>query len=347
MSAESEQGAAGADIAFAVEHLSVSYPTAQGWVQAVRDVSFSVRQGELVGLAGESGSGKSTLVLAATRVLRPPAVTVSGRVSVVGRDVLALSPRELRALRWRHFSFVPQSAMNALNPLLTIREAMRDVVRAHQRPYSVQEADHRAENTFRIVELPVGKLDSYPHQLSGGQRQRAAIALALILDPRLIIMDEPTTALDVVAQRQILALIRDLQRERGFAVLLISHDLSLLLEIAHEVVVLYAGKVMEMGRARTLVRDAHHPYSRALIRSFPPLHGARRRQEGIAGSPPNMLNPPPGCPFAPRCRVVIPSVCDRVMPPLIDHEGRFIACHRYTNEPPEGAMHERADAAST
>jgi peptide/nickel transport system ATP-binding protein len=189
------------------------------------------------------------------------------------------------------------------------------VVRAHQRPYSVQEADHRAENAFRIVELPVGKLDSYPHQLSGGQRQRAAIALALILDPRLIIMDEPTTALDVVAQRQILALIRDLQRERGFAVLLISHDLSLLLEIAHEVVVLYAGKVMEMGRARTLGHDAHHPYSRALIRSFPPLHGARRRQEGIAGSPPNMLNPPPGCPFAPRSRVVIPSVCDRVMPP--------------------------------
>lgn len=279
-----------------------------------------------MGLAGESGSGKSTLVLAATRVLQPPAVKVEGHVQIVGRDIFKLTKSELRTVRWKTFSFVTQSAMNALNPVMRIRAQMHDAMRAHDPDYSRSKADRRCEEVFRIVEVPIAKLDSYPHQLSGGQRQRAVIALALVLQPQLIIMDEPTTALDVVAQREIIALIRKLQRELGFAVLLITHDLSLLLEVADDVVVMYGGRIMESGPSSELLRDARHPYSRALIQSFPPLHGPMKRHEGIPGSPPDMQNPPPGCPFAERCASAI-DVCSEKAPTLVSWRERQIACH--------------------
>lgn len=314
------------DEALSIDHVSVSYPTPNGWVQAVRDVSLHVKRGQLVGLAGESGSGKSTLVLAATRVLQAPAVHVEGEVTVVGKSLLSLSNRQLQAARWQTFSFVSQSAMNALNPVMRIRRQMHDALRAHDANYSRSRADRRCEEVFRIVELSASKLDSYPHQLSGGQRQRVVIALALLLNPELIIMDEPTTALDVVAQRDIIALIRRLQHELGFAVLLITHDLSLLLEVADEVVVLYGGRIMESGQAVDLLHGASHPYSKALIESFPPLHGPLKRQEGIPGSPPNMLNPPVGCPFAERCPSSI-DICHREMPPLIQEGHHSVACH--------------------
>ena len=319
------------EIAFAVQDVSISYPTARGWVQAVRNVTMQVRRGELVGLAGESGSGKSTLVLAATRMLRPPAVQVTGTVRVMGRDMFALSNRELRKARWQTFSFVTQSAMNALNPVMRIRAQMHDAMRAHDPHYSREKADKRCAEVLRIVEVPVAKLDSYPHQLSGGQKQRVVIALALLLQPELIIMDEPTTALDVVAQREIIALIRRLQRDLGFAVLLITHDLSLLLEVADEVIVMYGGRVMESGPSSELLAQAWHPYSRALIQSFPPLHGPMKRQNGIPGTPPDMLNPPAGCPFAERCAVVM-DVCRLEMPALLARGERRVACHQAEQE---------------
>lgn len=319
------------EIAFSVQNVSISYPTARGWVQAVREVTMQVRRGELVGLAGESGSGKSTLVLAATRMLRPPAVQVTGEVQVVGRDMFALADRDLRKVRWQTFSFVTQSAMNALNPVMRIRAQMHDAMRAHDPQYSRVKADKRCVEVLRIVEVPAEKLDSYPHQLSGGQKQRMVIALALLLQPELIIMDEPTTALDVVAQREIIALIRRLQRELGFAVLLITHDLSLLLEVADEVVVMYGGRVMESGESGDLLANSWHPYSQALIQSFPPLHGPMKRQNGIPGTPPDMLNPPPGCPFADRCSAVM-DVCRREMPALISYGTRRVACHQVQQE---------------
>lgn len=317
--------------AFSAVQVSVSYPTPRGWVQAVRDVDLQVQKGELVGLAGESGSGKSTLVLAATRVLRSPAVAVTGTVHIMGQDMFAISDKELRARRWKSFSFVTQSAMNALNPVMRIRAQMHDAIRAHDRAYSKDTADKRCEEVFRIVEVPIAKLDSYPHQLSGGQRQRAVIALALLLQPELIIMDEPTTALDVVAQREIIALIRRLQRELGFAVLLITHDLSLLLEVADAVVVMYGGRVMESGKSEDLLHNAIHPYSQALIQSFPPLHGTVKRQEGIPGTPPDMLNPPLGCPFADRCQHTIP-ICRKSMPALVSYGNQLAACHVAKNK---------------
>lgn len=313
-------------IVFSAEQVSVSYPTSQGWVQAVRDVNLQVKKGELVGLAGESGSGKSTLVLAATRVLKAPAVQVTGQVHVASQDIFQLSEKKLREMRWNTFSFVTQSAMNALNPVMRIRAQMHDAIRAHDPKYNKIAADKRCEEVFRIVEVPTAKLDSYPHQLSGGQRQRAVIALALLLKPELIIMDEPTTALDVVAQREIIALIRRLQRELGFAVLLITHDLSLLLEVADSVVVMYGGRIMESGASDILLHGARHPYSKALIQSFPPLHGSMKRQEGIPGTPPDMLNPPAGCPFADRCQHTI-DICRESMPPLVNYDHRLIACY--------------------
>ncbi|MDA8193389.1 MAG: ABC transporter ATP-binding protein [Thermaerobacter sp.] len=292
----------------------------------MRDVSLQVKRGQMVGLAGESGSGKSTLAMAATRVLRPPSARIGGSVRIIGRDVFSLSVRELRAARWKTFAFVSQSAMNALNPVMSVRAQMRDAIRAHDSMYSSGNADKRCEEVLRIVDVPVNKLDSYPHQLSGGQRQRVVIALALILQPQLIIMDEPTTALDVVAQRAIIALIRRLQRQLGFAVLLITHDLTLVLEVADEVVIMYGGRVMETGASNELLGNAMHPYSRALIQSFPPLHGVMTRQEGIPGTPPDMVNPPEGCPFAARC-ILAKEVCLREMPVLVTHGNRAVACH--------------------
>ncbi len=309
-----------------VENMSVSYPSERGLLRAVQNVSLTISRGQMVGLAGESGSGKSTLVLAATRVLAPPNVVVTGHVRIAGRSVLDLSRRELRQLRWKTFSFVTQSAMNALNPVMRIRDQMFDTMRAHDATFNKRKARERAEEVFRMVELPVAKLDNYPHQLSGGMRQRVVIALAMLMQPELIIMDEPTTALDVVAQREIITLIRRLQSEQGFAVLLITHDLSLLLEITDEIVVLYGGRVMERGLVKDLLTNAQHPYSRALIQSFPPLHGAMHRQEGIPGSPPDLFTPLEGCPFAPRCSSVI-DVCRSAMPPLVRHQNSELACH--------------------
>ncbi|MDA8204677.1 MAG: ABC transporter ATP-binding protein [Thermaerobacter sp.] len=312
--------------AFSVQNFSVRYPSQRGWVQAVRDVNLSVQPGRLVGLAGESGSGKSTLVLAATRVLRPPQVEVDGQSYISGRPILELHEKELRSMRWSTFSFVTQSAMNALNPVMRLRDQMRDAIRAHDRSYHPRAADLRAREVMDMVELPASKLLSYPHQLSGGQRQRAVIALALLLKPELIVMDEPTTALDVVVQREIIDLIRRLQAEQGFAVVLITHDLSLLLEVAHDVVVLYGGKVMEAGPAEQLVSHPLHPYSQALTQSFPPLHGEVVEQVGIPGSPPDMVRPPEGCPFAPRCKHVM-EICRTTMPPLRLVGEVQVACH--------------------
>lgn len=321
-----------------IENFSVSYPSERGWVQAVRDVTVDVRLGQLVGLAGESGSGKSTLVLAATGVLRPPMAKVEGSVRIAGQPWLHKDPKAMRNMRWSTFSFVTQSAMNALNPVLTIRAQMRDTMRAHRTHWDERAFTQRTLAVFEMVELPASKLDSYPHQLSGGMRQRAVIALSLLLEPQLIIMDEPTTALDVVVQREIITLIRQLQNTLGFAVLLITHDLSLLLEIAHEVGVLYGGKFMEWGGAEDLVRGAYHPYSRALMSAFPTLHGPVRRQEGITGVPPDMVTPPQGCPFAPRCDVAVPP-CFTVPPELLTVGARRkVACHRHHFEHCEGGI---------
>ena len=299
-----------------ISDLSVVYRTPTGDVRATSNVNLSLERGEVVGLAGESGSGKSTLAYGATRLLRPPALITEGSVVYNGRrgqgpaDILTMDGGELHDIRWHDIAIVFQSAMNALNPVLRVRDQLTDVIRAHLR-VSREEAVERAGKLLDLVGIPRTRLRSYPHELSGGMRQRVMIAMALAVDPEIVIMDEPTTALDVVVQRDILAQVAELREELGFAILFITHDMSLLLELADRIVVMYAGQLLEVGTSAEIKSKSAHPYTQGLLTSFPSLRGPRRELAGIPGSPPDLRNPPPGCPFAPRCSHALPS-CSEV-----------------------------------
>jgi oligopeptide/dipeptide ABC transporter ATP-binding protein len=289
-----------------IDDFRVVYRTPAGDVRAVDRMNLTLHAGEVVGLAGESGSGKSTLAYGACRLLRPPALITGGSVRYSGRrvsqpvDILRLGPDELKRLRWREIAIVFQSAMNALNPVLNVRDQILDAVHAHLR-LSRDEAQERVAGLLDLVGIPRSRLRSYPHELSGGMRQRISIAMALAADPEIVIMDEPTTALDVVVQRDILAQIVELKERLGFSILFITHDLSLLLELADRIAVMYAGQLLEIGTAHDIHHRPSHPYTKGLINSFPSLRGGRRELAGIPGTPPDLRHPPPGCPFLPRC----------------------------------------------
>ena len=289
-----------------IRDFSVAYRTPRGDVRAVSQMNLTLQPGEVVGLAGESGSGKSTLAYGACRLLRPPAVITGGSVRYQGRrtgkpvDIMRLDASQLKRLRWREIAIVFQSAMNALNPVLNVRDQLLDVIHAHLR-IPREEAHEKAGTLLDMVGIPRSRLRSYPHELSGGMRQRVSIAMALATDPEVVIMDEPTTALDVVVQRDILSQIVELKERLGFAILFITHDLSLLLELADRIAVMYAGQLLEIGTAHDMQHEPAHPYTKGLINSFPSLRGERRELAGIPGTPPDLLTPPAGCPFLPRC----------------------------------------------
>jgi peptide/nickel transport system ATP-binding protein len=283
-----------------VRDLRVEYMTPAGPVCAVDGVSFEIGRGEVLGLAGESGSGKSTAAQALLRLLRPPAMITGGEVLFEGQDVLEMNNEQLRQFRWSKMSFVFQSAMNALNPILTIGEQIADAIQAHV-PMKQAQALEKAASLLKLVGIDSSRLSSYPHQLSGGMRQRVVIAIALALDPPLMIMDEPTTALDVVVQKEILQQITELKNKLGFSILFITHDLSLLLEFSTRIAILYAGRVVETATASELFHTPKHPYTKGLLSSAPSLRGPRGKLMGIPGSPPDMRVPPPGCRFNPRC----------------------------------------------
>lgn len=310
-----------------IQNLNVEYRTIRGAVRAVENVSFDLYPNEVFGLAGESGCGKTTVANAIVRLLKPPAYITGGGIHFQGRNILDMSLDELRAFRWDHLSIVFQSAMNALNPVLTIGNQIIDAMQAHQ-AIAYAEARAHAKRLLRTVGIDVARVDSYPHQLSGGMRQRAVIAIALALNPELIIMDEPTTALDVVVQKQILQEIKDLREQFGFSILFITHDLSLLVEISDRIGIMYAGKFVEAGPAREIFSNPQHPYTDRLMNSFPTVHGPRRELLGIPGAPPDLIDPPAGCRFHPRCELAIAGECERIVPSLIrigNH--RDVACH--------------------
>jgi oligopeptide/dipeptide ABC transporter ATP-binding protein len=290
-----------------IRDFSVAYRTPAGDVRAVNQVNLNLRAGEVVGIVGESGSGKSTLAYAACRLLRAPALITGGSIRYSGRrvsepvEVTKLRAAELQRLRWREIAIVFQSAMNALNQVLNVRDQLVDGIRAHIK-VSRTDALDRASSLLDLVGIPRSRLRSYPHELSGGMRQRVMIAMALAVDPEIVIMDEPTTALDVVVQRDILSQIVELKDELGFSILFITHDLSLLLELADRIAVMYAGHLLESGTSAEIQHGPAHPYTKGLLKSFPSLHGARRELAGIAGSPPDLRTLPSGCPFLPRCR---------------------------------------------
>jgi peptide/nickel transport system ATP-binding protein len=312
-----------------VEDLRVEYRGAGGAVRVVDGVSFTVRRGEIFGLAGESGSGKSTIALAILRLLRAPAVITRGRVLFEGRDLLALGEVELRRLRWRKIALVTQGAMNALNPVITIGEQLADAVEEHE-GLSRRAALDRAAGLLERVGIDPARRSSYPHQLSGGMRQRVVIAMALALEPPLILMDEPTTALDVVVQRDLLGEIAQLQASLGFSVLFITHDLSLMLELCTRIGVLYAGRLSEVAPARELGARPRHPYTQGLMSSFPDPRAATAggRLVGIGGAPPDPRSPPSGCRFHPRCNQRI-AACAADAPALVTIGAEHaVACHR-------------------
>ncbi len=309
------------DAVLEIDGLSVDYGVGESAVRAVSDVKLSLRRGEVLGLAGESGSGKSTLAYGLTRLLPPPGVVASGRVlyhpgdGADPVDVLALSPAGLRRFRWAQTAIVFQAAMNALNPVDKISRQLTDVIRTHRPGLGRAERTDRARELLGLVGIPQDRLDSYPHQLSGGMRQRVMIGMALALEPRVVIMDEPTTALDVVMQRQVLAVFSRLRRTLDFSVVFITHDLSLLVEFADRIAIMYGGRIVEEAPAAQIYREPLHPYSDGLLHSFPALRGPRRELTGIPGSPPDPRSLPPGCAFHPRCPKAF-EPCDSRVPVL-------------------------------
>jgi peptide/nickel transport system ATP-binding protein len=310
-----------------------------GRVRAVNGVDLEIRAGEIVGLAGESGCGKSTVANAAMQILPPGARVAGGSVLFQGEEVVGRTEAELRRFRWRNVSLVFQSAMNALNPVMRVGDQFVDMMRAHER-ISRGRALNEAADLLELMGIDRRRVRAYPHELSGGMRQRVIIGMALALQPELVILDEPTTALDVVVQREILQQVQELQRELQFAVLFITHDLSLLLEVADRIAIMYAGEIVESAPAARLAENPLHPYTQGLLNSFPPLRAPLTRLTGIGGSPPDLRNPPAGCRFHPRCPECLPErlglfarqTTERPLLRVAEPEHR-VACHLVDTEP--------------
>ena len=309
-----------------ISGLCVDYITGQGGVRAIDNLTLSVCRGEILGIAGESGSGKTTLAKAIMRILPPPAVIAKGKVLYEGRDICAMDEPELRALRWKDIAMVFQSAMDALNPVIPVGEQIVDTLLAHG-THSTSAARDRAAELLELVGIDTDRLDSFAHQLSGGMRQRVGIALGLALEPKILILDEPTTALDVIVEREILERIRELQRELGFAVIFITHDLARMLQVSDRVAIFYAARLAEVGPAAEISARPRHPYTAGLLRAFPSVKPGKENPVSIPGSPPSLRQPPAGCRFHPRCSLAVDR-CDKEEPgPIEIGPGHESVCH--------------------
>ena len=312
------------EVILSVRNLSIEYKGERGQVHAVSNVSFDVHRGEFFGLAGESGCGKSTLAFAIMQLLKSGAQIAGGEILFKGENLLTLGD-EMRRFRWEKTSMVLQSAMNNLNPVVTIGSQLCDTILAHER-VSAREAMDRARHLLELVNIAPDRVKSFPHELSGGMKQRVVIAMALALKPDMVIFDEPTTALDVVVQYNIIRKIIKLKEEMGFAILFITHDLPLMLEICDRIAIMYAGHLVEVGPVGELCRAPQHPYTKGLLGAFPSLVGEKKRLQGIGGSVPDLVDVPQGCLFRERCFAAGPE-CGKSIPPLEQTgEGHFCAC---------------------
>lgn len=314
-----------------IRNLCVDYITDAGDVRAVNNVSFDIGKGEVFGLAGESGCGKSTVAFSLMRLHKPPAYISGGEVFFNGEDIMKYSNDRMTDFRWKEVSMVFQSAMNALNPVLTMEEQFCDVILRHTN-MTRQQAIRRAEGLLEIVDIHPSRLRDYPHQFSGGMRQRLVIAIALALNPKMIIMDEPTTALDVVVQREILQKIYALKEEFGFSILFITHDLSLMVEFTDRIGVMYAGQLIEVAPSKEILKNPFHPYTEGLASSFPPLTGPKTRLMGIPGNPLNLLQVPQGCRFQARCAKAQDACFKQDTSLTAIEPNRLSNCHLFTQK---------------
>ena len=308
-----------------VSGLRVSYLTKQGMVRAVDNVDFCIDRGEFVGLSGESGCGKTTTAMAIMRLLPREGIIEGGEVDFNGMNVLAFAKRNIEAFRWKDVSMIFQGAMNALNPVHRVVDQMIDAIRIHE-DISKEKARERAIELVESVGIERSRASAYPHELSGGMKQRLMIALSLVLHPTLVIADEPTTALDVMIQAQILDLFRQLRNKTSLSLLIITHDLSVLAETCDKVIIMYAGKIVEEAPTDKLFNEPAHPYTKKLIASFPSIL-ADKEIDYIPGNPPDLIDPPSGCNFHPRCDYAI-DICAQKEPPLDDEDGHRAACFR-------------------
>ena len=309
-----------------VKDLRVYYRTRSGPVKAVDGVTFSVRAGEIFSVVGESGCGKSTLANAITRLTESPAYVAGGEILLKGVDILKLNEKSFRNIRWKEMSILPQSAMNALNPVMKTYSQIKDAVKAHARKVSNKEIRRRINTLAKRVMLPSYAVKAYPSQLSGGMKQRVVLVQCFILDPSLVIVDEPTSALDVVTQRKMLEFLGMRKDEAGTSIMLITHDIAVSAQVADRMMVMYAGKILEIGNIEDMFHDPLHPYTKALIEAVPSL-GTRREVKGLSGLPPDLTKPPPGCRFHPRCTSICKD-CDSEEPRLEEVKtGHLVACH--------------------
>jgi len=315
-----------------IDSLVVDYLASRGKVRAVEDVSFHLEKGEKLGLAGESGSGKSTLGLSLMRLVPYPGIIVKGCIRIDGIDIVKLPEHDMRSIRGKRVAYIFQDPMTSLNPVKRIGAHFVELIRTHEPTASKEEAFERAKTMLKNLGILPERINDYPHQFSGGMRQRIMIGLAIALNPDLVIADEPTTALDVIVQAKILDLLEDLRRIYGMALILISHDLSILLERCDKITVMYAGHMVEYASSTELHKSPKHPYTQGLLQSIPNIEVTDQKLSAIPGSPPNMLNPPKGCRFWPRCSYA-KEICRVKEPPLIDiGNNHLVRCVLYSEK---------------
>jgi peptide/nickel transport system ATP-binding protein len=310
-----------------VKNLEMRYETLRGWVDAVSNISFTIEKGDSIGLAGESGCGKTSAALTILRLLPKNAKVFGGSINFKGQDLLTFSEKKFRKdIRWKRISTIFQGAMNALHPTMKIGDQIVESITTHEK-ISKKEATKRAKQLLDLVGIGASRIDRYPHELSGGMKQRTVIAMSLSCNPDLIIADEPTTALDVIIADQVLKVMKELQDKLNLSMIVISHDLSMIAEVCNKIAIMYAGKIVEEGSVVSIYKEPLHPYTQKLINAFPSVIGEKRELSSIHGFPPDLLNPPSGCRFHPRCEYAM-SICEKEEPPSIkagkDH---YVACY--------------------